>query len=459
MLTKMLLQKIKLKWPRWAGVGATMARPETVVPAVLALLFLALTMFFAHFTPFEFGNYGAPDEVTHYRYNVEAILQHHRLPVPGRDDLSAYRTCYDRPAGLYGQVPCLISYTMYPGLNYILAAGGAAVAQGVLHVSPLWGARAVSWLWGAAFVVFLFLASQLVVGNWRYAVLATAAVAFIPQVLFIASYVNQDIHSLAISALLAYAVLLLYRRGVTRLTVGWFALAFGLAWAVKYNYLIDVPVAVGVVIWLYARGQLAGRQLVTLSWSSAVAALVLSGYWYLRNLVVLHDPLGQSFMLRKMAEFHALGPAHPLNLHALTYLGRLNFFDLSFRSFFGLFGYMDLPLPDGAYELAKFVVLALVVGIVAECLGRRDRRALRVLLALAAFGAVSFGLLVYNTLQLDFQPQGRYLFPVLVPAALTLAYLMKRSPSFIKYGVIGLSLTLFLLGDSVLLYLQTFVKP
>jgi peptidoglycan/LPS O-acetylase OafA/YrhL len=76
--------------------------------------------------------------------------------------------------------------------------------------------------------------------------------------------------------------------------------------------------------------------------------------------------------------------------------------------------------------VSEAVLGAVGLGGLLVLLLRRDQAAGRWLAALAALALASLALLVYNSMVNDFQPQGRYLFPLLVPCALYSGWIASR---------------------------------
>jgi hypothetical protein len=66
----------------------------------------------------------APDENTHFHYSVEFIIQNHRLPVWGVDDIERFRHA-------------LSSHNQMPALNYLVyAVGGTLDKEKPLPTAP-----------------------------------------------------------------------------------------------------------------------------------------------------------------------------------------------------------------------------------------------------------------------------------------------------------------------------------
>lgn len=154
----------------------------------------------------------------------------------------------------------------------------------------------------------------------------------------------------------------------------------------------------------------------------ALAAVVLSSFWYIRNLILYHDPLGQSFILNEMAKYHELGIKWSLfNYHSYGLLFKLDFFETLFKSFFATFGYMSIYL-EGAYYAVTKLVLFSSIGLLAYFGGKKVRRWL---LLLGGFMLIALLQVIFNSFTYDFQAQGRYMFVVLPVVVLVLAIIFQ----------------------------------
>ncbi len=348
----------------------------------------------------------APDENTHFAYSVEFIRTQRRLPVWGVDDAERFRFA-------------LSSYNQMPALNYV-AAAAAAQAGGRLGLEPWQGARLASLAWGLVFLNGLFLAVRALAGRTAPAALVTGALAFIPQVLFTFCYVNADAHSLAIAALLAWAGARLIRRPGA-LTLVLFGLAGGLLFSAKYNYFIYVPLLAAGFGWLAWRRVVPWRRVWQAAGAAALGAVLISGFWYARNLRLYGSPLPLLLSQARLAAMGVIPDLVPtdrgLSLASLAWMMNEGFGATTFASFFGLFGYLDVAWPPAVYAALRIVIPALFAGLLIELLRTRDRPAcLAALWTLGALLAI-LALHVWACLRYDYQPQGRYYFTGLAPLA------------------------------------------
>jgi hypothetical protein len=115
---------------------------------------------------------------------------------------------------------------------------------------------------------------------------------------------------------------------------------------------------------------------------------------------------------------------------------------LTLQSFYGLYGPMAVQNPPWLYVTAGAAAAFALALAGAACLRhwRRLHPALRLCLCIApAVVALNLACALGYSLHIDFQPQGRYLFPSLIPLALPLA-----APIFARSGRLRAALaTLF----------------
>jgi putative flippase GtrA len=401
------------------------------------VLFIASVLFFIKILP-PTAPIGGPDEPAHYKYNVYFLIDKNRLPVSGQDDIEAYSSCRTND---FGAVPCLYSYTVFPAANYVISAMTSVAANELTGISHLKGARLASLAWGIIFVNALY-AIGLMISKSRKIGWGIASLALLPQVMFIFSYINQDAHSLAIGALCVYAMvnLLLHKNRSSILIAGFI---FGALLPIaKYNYLLFIPLLSIIILWALYTQRVNFKVIFNLAISTLSFFIIFSSFWFIRNFILYNDILGQSFVLKEMANYHELGRILPYNIDTLVTYSQMHFFDILFNSFFSTLGYMNLSLESATYAIVKVILLALVVYsvyIIATTRNSDTKKLMTITaIALSVFTALAIALVVYNSIQYDFQPQGRYLFVIIPPlaAAIALGYLKDRRFKYILAGIV-----------------------
>jgi 4-amino-4-deoxy-L-arabinose transferase-like glycosyltransferase len=172
------------------------------------------------------------------------------------------------------------------------------------------------------------------------------------------------------------------------------------------------------------------KRLITAGLQVYVPAIVLGAPWWVRNLVVYG---GLDFLAT--AKHDSIVVDQPRTAELLAQWGvplyLRNFFQTTFQSFWGQFGWMGVVMDQRVYQALLVYSAGLLVGLVgAAVMFRRSGKRLRpeqadwlVLLALAVFLAI----LVYLYYNLTFvQFQGRYLYPALPVLALGAAVALRQ---------------------------------
>lgn len=429
---------------------------------IIALFFMVCSLAFVTHIPANFGIYrlaAAPDENAHYEFNVRYILEHKKLPVSGRDDIQAYKSCRDNPSA---QVPCLYSYEFYPATSYIIDALSAGLIPKIANITPQVAARLPATLYGIIFVLCCYFIAFIISRRRYIASLLALSIGLLPQFIFVMSYTNLDAHSVAISGLLGLALTLFVLQPLNKKYIAFLGIAAaGLLPLAKYNFFIlDLPV-IATMIYLFYKKQIAILQIKMLLLWSIGSFLVISSFWYIRNAILYHDPLGQSFALHEMAKYHSLGQAMPLNQYSLSSFANMHFFDILFRSFYVAFGEMFYYLEDYKYTVPALLTVLSIV-ILVTVIAEHTRNYKRLLIAGIAYGVMlilTVGQVLYNSLVYDFQPQGRYLFPILICTVLFLAYCAKLEKRLEILSLLFLTSSLFIFINAVILFLQVYIVP
>ncbi|MCX6993635.1 MAG: glycosyltransferase family 39 protein [Kiritimatiellaeota bacterium] len=412
---------------------------------ILNGLFIGIGLSWLFLIPYN----NAPDENTHFKYSVEFILTHHRLPVWGVDDLNQFR----HSIGTYNQMPAL---------NYVAAAATAHAGHTLFGIEPYHGARLASLAWGLIFINGLFLTIRTLIDRPLSSAIVTMAFAFIPQVLFIFCYVNADAYALGITALLAYTLARFWKTpsNAALVMVG---LAGGLLFSAKYNYFIFIPFLAAGFSYLAYRGRLPWSAVFRMALAVACGAILISGFWYARNYWLYGTPMPVLLGEERLAQLGVLREAVPVNhgfsRASLLWLVQQKFVTTTFASFFGLFGYLDVGFWPEVYALLRIIIPALGALFLFELLMTRDRPAEIAALWLSALMLAVLGMHVWMSLSNNFQPQGRYYFTVLVPMAVFLGWTARRQRRLLKYAVALMVVTGALMVQATMLFAQTYGEP
>lgn len=255
-------------------------------------------------------------------------------------------------------------------------------------------ARTTSVLYGLVFVFSMFFLLSAATNNAPQGFVAGTIFCLSPQIVFSSGTVNNDIGLAAFGTLVIASI------------------AKGLSFPLERTFWLFIgSVSAGLAVWMKASGAaylpavfiVALMEVLRRNWRSVFAAVVPCS-----ALVI-------AGMYSNFMRFGSLFPQLPTgwDSEGKTSIGRL--FDepwwivSTWGSFWAKFGWFNLPLPKATYLWFLLPSASIIVGVLAMAhQSRTNRKLLALLLTIVVTNLLLFT--VYLT-QVDWQPQGRYLFP------------------------------------------------
>jgi hypothetical protein len=329
--------------------------------------------------------------------------------------------------GTYNLVPY---ESTQPPLYYIAAGVAAnlvpADPQAVLYVG-----RLVAVIFGAAAVYFCWLAAREIAPQAPlWVATSVGAIVLLPQYCFNSASANND-STAQLACAAAYFVWFkgLRQPGFDKWMVGAGAM-LGLALLSKLTTVALIPGLLLLIIFRTLRLRTAGggtgevlRHGLLLVLGATAGTLLVCSWWLVRNLVVYGEPTGMASIL----DFYqrvAPGKAD-FSIPSTT----ITLLDVTLQSTWGRFGWNEIALPAQLYQIVNLVALVLLgLSLFATIrflwIEVRSKRLSLVLWQAAVIFAVMgivllFGFVRFNA-TIAIQPQGRYFFILLLPAALFL---------------------------------------
>ncbi len=388
--------------------------------ASVAALFLALGVLYNVTVPI----FEAPDEIQHFYY-IKHLADGKGLPVQGSaEGRQTWAQEGSQPPLYYllgalviqgidtsdaGEVIWLnpqanIGVPRYPGnKNHIIHTEREQFPyQGTVQAVHV--LRLYSLLWGCGTVVLTYFLAREVLRRRDLALLAAACAAFTPQFIFIHSAVSND--SL-ITFLSTLGVWLMARMlGGERPARCAFPLGvtLGLAALTKLSGLALWALAGLLLAYLLWRRRLSWRQTLTAGLLMGIPALLIAGPWFARNLALYGDLTG----LQPMLEIVGRRTGRPTLADIWGEFRGLRI------SFWALFGWFNILLPEAVYKVLDALTLLAGLGLIVGALGRRGaplaRRPAAALMG--AWLTLTFLSLVRWT-TITMGTQGRLLFPAM----------------------------------------------
>lgn len=384
------------------------------------LLFFAFCLFTCIYLRIQ----DAPDEDMRYMI-PQYIYTHHALPTGSEPELIH---------GIWG-----FSYALYPYLSSIISAFFMQMISLVTSrpTALLVAARFTSVLAGTAFVFLVFKIGELLFKKRESVLLFAVLCSFLPQFLFLCSYQNNDSLALFAIALIFYFWLRGHKDGwklssCTGLGIGCGVCA--LSYYNAYGYILcSIPV------FLISMGILKKRKKEILKKFLLVLgiAFLIGGWFFIRNAVI-HDGdfLGRK-TIAEQGELYAQEEYKPSQHETPAKLG-LSFSETfldseepyvdwvknTVYSFIGVFSFltlfMDLPVYILYLAFLLFgLLLFFILGIRRNWWREKWRRVLLFTGGLCIL--IPLFMSLYNSYYSDFQAQGRYLMPALIPLMIMVA--------------------------------------
>lgn len=451
-----------------ATAPAKMPPFVVITSVVLFLLFLVYYIFTAWHLPRGAG----PDSGAHYDA-ARFIYENGRLAIIPDDVDQLNLTPYGSTRALR------------PPLSYLVSAGVARMTANIGHDSTFINLRFGSGLMCAAAAAFFFLGLWLLFEHYWIALVGTLLFGLLPQLAFIASYVNDDSGAIFSGTLLMFALIRVLVRGLNTGTAVVFGLAAGLVLLSKFTAWLMLPLAACFMLPFLWRAPLRGARYIAVI---CVAVVIGGGWWVIFNMshYGIDDPLLSRVSTRLSEQRAVIADAghrgyvsKGIGLSDLVLDNYKNFLGESYKATVGHLDWLRIRLGWLQYGLYAIVFL---IGIsylplrkIRDWVGVSDRYdpgepAAAGWFYWILFLMVLFQLAMYVRFNLyhDVQVQGKYLLPVLAPLltlfsaalAVTVDFAGDRSRGVVRLpGAVWVVLFVGVIMGSHLHALNAYVVP
>ncbi len=433
---------------RYLASSTPLARPRVRMEGFLLLLLL-LGLVRGLLYMFLVPPWQGPDEPRHFEYArmiadnkrlvtmedlslplQEAIIQSMAAHDFWRFGFAYYGYDANDPPRLLEQVwPGDFAHQIHqPPLYYVGAALAALAMPGDGVVNDLYAMRLYSLILGLiAIIIAARFAADLFPDDTYLRLGIPAFVAFLPMHMFIASVLANDILAEVAVSLLLWRTIRLLKHGFSMAraldVLFWMVLAL----FTKLTALVSIPIALtGLLLSLIRSNRRLQRRLGRVTLIMAVLILALASMLILSANAsdpVLSAPARFLRIPHDVVTYLTAGDY----AQAITATPYGRYVGTMFRSFWGLFGWLNVPLPQALYWLLAGLCLLAFAGLVRGWSRQRKRaeagdwqRTALWLCALSPLYAI-FIILAKEVLFLSYLggglPHGRYLFPVMIPIA------------------------------------------
>lgn len=354
---------------------------------------------------------GAPDEKMKMQI-CEFIINNGSLPHGGDESIRD---------GVWG-----ISYGFTPILSYIISALFMRIVMFFTNTQEIivFAARFTSILAYIGTIIMIMKISEKLFkksAKWIFIIL----VCCLPQFVFLGSYINND--SLAI-----FSISIIVYGWICGLESEWniksciiLAVGNGICALSYYNAYGFILTSIILFIGSYiVDNKHLFKDMIKKGILIFLIAFLIAGWWFIRSAIIYNGDFLGLRTIDEYAEKYAAYEYKPsqretpnkLNESLLHMLIKDRWVIITFKSFIGVFGNMEFPIHSIFYYayFGLFVISAMGVFMY---FGKRKADSKKILLEIMFIIniIIPICLSIYYSFYSDFQPQGRYIMPILIP--------------------------------------------
>ena len=368
-------------------------------------------------TDFTDSRHVGPDEEMRY-FMPEFIYDNNRLPTGYETE-----TWGNWSYGFYPQFLGAIVSAVFMWTTSIFSQDSDTLIR---------AARLASVLFGVIAAVFVRNTARLMFEKHKYrdaiSNLAMLSFALLPQVAFLSSYVNNDIVGLAGVSIITYACVHAYIYGAKLTNALYYAVGAStamLGYLNSYGFVLVGFIFLFVQLWKHRIDKtfVLKYLLISLGITALVTLpfLIRNGILYDGDILGLHT--FRSEYLRWIAEggFSMQSPFGG-GLYNLLFETRWLIDTINSMTFgyFASWGSGVAAVQYWPYHIAGIIAS---IGAIAAYRSSPKDKSRNILIALLGLGSIiTIALCLYYTLQIDYQPQGRYIIYLIVPLVLGMIY-------------------------------------
>ena len=400
---------------------------KKIIKNIMIAIFLAYIFILCFSTARGTEFNSAPDEKM--KYDVcKYIYNNSKLPHGGEESIRDEN---------YG-----ISYAFMPILSYIISAVFMRLFD-IFSTDPfslIVSARLVSVLCITAYAFMCIkISEKLFKGIYKWVFVAFATL--LPQLLYLGSYINNDALAQLSISIIIYSWIIGLEKDWNWKSCIILGVGIGLCSMSYYNaygYMLTS------VILYFVSGfvkKMNTKEFLKKGFAIAGIAILIGGWWFLRSYILYDVDIFAIKIQREYGQEYALEAFKPTNRktpanqgYSFEYMLKdLNWVGTTKASFIGLFGYMDTFMKGGFYKIYETIgevaLLGLVLGVVIWIIKKiRKNTTVKELILInevknkilldAIFIIniiITIALSLYYSYNMDFQPQGRYIMPMIIP--------------------------------------------
>lgn len=359
-----------------------------------------------------------PDEFARFMV-PEFICKYGKIPTGFEEEIRI--PGYGFSYGLYNTFPYIV-------MGYVMRFFSLFTDS---RLFLLYVARFINVLCGVGMAVTVHAIGKRLFEKKHFKWLFCFAVMFLPQSLFVHTYVNTDSMCMLAVSLILYGLVCAYQDGINYRNALWLCLGIilcALSYYNAYGYILSSILLFVAYFYNGTRGKFSYDYKGMLKWGTFIAGIVLVGisWWFIRSYILYDGDFLGLATREKCAMQYAVSGYNPLNMNTYRDKGysvtqmikETYFFDGLFETFVGAYGCLTIRGNIWMYHFYKAFLYAGILGYVVLIWKNMQKHGFKRIffhINMIFCMLMPIVLTIYYSYTMDFQNQGRYIMPMIVP--------------------------------------------
>lgn len=339
------------------------------------------------------------------------------------------------PTGLEEEVRitgCGFSYGLYNVLPYIIQGYFMRFVNLFTdsELMLLYAGRVINVVFGLLMAWVVYLLGKRVFKDSRFRWLFCFAVMYLPEALFVHTYINTDSCCMLSTAVILYALVWAYQDGFDYKNCAWLGVGIilcALSYYNAYGYILcSIVLFAAFFIDKKDRWRIDWKNMMKYGVFTGAIVLIGAGWWFVRSYFVLDGDILGLKTKECLALLYSLEETSPLNTYCAKGIGiyrmlkENQFFQCLYDSFIAAFGSLSIRGNYWTYLSYKLFFGAGIVGFAGAWIFDKDMRKMKfkqVFFHLNMFLCAVLPLIIMidYAYTMNYQHQGRYILPSLIP--------------------------------------------
>ncbi|MBP3255077.1 MAG: DUF2142 domain-containing protein [Clostridia bacterium] len=323
------------------------------------------------------------------------------------------------------------SYGFTPILSYMIGSIFIMIAKNFtsdIHIYYVC-ARLVSVICYAFMGVFVIKIGRKLFENKLYRSIFVLLVTILPQVIFLGSYINNDSIALLSISMIIYAWIIAKEKKFSIKSCIFLGISIGICTLSYYNAYGYILTSIMFFIAYSIINKIGIKEFFKKGIIISVVTLAICGWWFVRNGIIYNGDILGMKTCDEYGEMYAIDDLKPSKIQTPQREGQNiismlthGWLQSTAKSFIAVFGAMDVVVPVYIYFIYLGIFAFGFIGYISKYYKlkyykelKEDKVNLVMEIIFAINMVIPFLLSVYYSYTSDYQAQGRYIMPMLIP--------------------------------------------